>query len=117
MASVTRDPSVNGVERRFEGDCANARLVESFLVREGIHERFSSQLIALKLLCMFDLRPLLRKGEAIEKWRQEFPEIKGKVLCNKNIIFTHKIEYLVDRYCPPCIIRAVYRLRSGRLSQ
>lgn len=112
MASVTRDPSVHGVERRFEGDCANARLVEDFLTAKGVRERFDSQLVALKLLCMFDLRPLLRKGEAIQRWRQEFPEIKGRVLCNKNIIFTHKIEYLVDRYCPRCVIRAVYRLRS-----
>lgn len=116
LASVTRDPSVQGVERRFEGDCANARLVEAFLVEKGVHERFASQLAALKLLCMFDLRPLLREGKAIERWRQEFPEIKGKVLFNKNIIFTHKIEYLIDKYFPPYLIKPIYSLRSKRSS-
>ena len=112
MASVTRDPSVLGVMRRFEGDCANARLVEAFLTRQGVRERFDKQLAAHKLLCIFDLRPLLRKGESIDRWRNEFPEIKGKVLSNKHIKFAHKLEYLIDMYCPPAVIKAVYRWRS-----
>ena len=113
MASVTRDPSEQGVMRRFQGDCANDRLVEAFLTREGVRERFDQQLAAHKLLCMFDLRPLLRKGEALDVWRNEFPEIKGKVLFNKHIKFVHKLEYLTDRYCPPAIIKAVYKWRSS----
>ena len=112
MASFTRNPSTEGVERRFEGDCANARLVEDFLARQGVRERFAPQVVAHKLLCMFDLRPLLRMGEGLERWRNEFPEIKGKVLCNKHIKFAHKIEYLVDMYCPRSLIKAVYRWRS-----
>lgn len=117
MASITNAPDTQAVMNRFEGACANARQVEAFLGANGQSERFASQVAALKLYCMYYLRPLLRKGEGVARWRREFPEIKGKVLCNKSIIFTHKIEYLVDRYCPPCVIRAVYRLRSGRSSQ
>lgn len=115
--SITHAPSEQAVMNRFEGACANARQVEAFLGANGQSERFAPQVAALKLYCMYYLRPLLRKGEGVARWRREFPEIKGKVLCNKSIIFTHKIEYLVDRYCPPCVIRAVYRLRSGRSSQ
>ena len=115
MASITNAPDAQAVMNRFDGACANARQVEAFLERNGQAERFAKQLTALKLYCMFYLRPLLRKGEGIDKWKKAFPEIKGKVLFNKSIIFTTEIEYLVDRYCPPCIIRAVYWLRS-RLS-
>ena len=111
MASITRDPSPQAVRRRFEGDCANTRLVEAFLEGKGEAFRFTPQLAALKLNSMFDLRPLLRKGAAVAEWRNAFPEIKGKVLCNKNITFTHKIEYLMNRYCPPSVIKAIYRLR------
>ena len=114
MASMTRDPSGKGVLRRFEGDCANTRLVEAFLDGKGEGMRFTPQLTALKLNSMFDLRPLLREGEAVTEWRNAFPEIKGKVLCNKYITFTHKIEYLLNRYCPPGVIRAVYSLRRRR---
>lgn len=110
-ASVTRDPSEEAIMRRFEGDCANTRLEEAFLEGMGDKQRFTPQLTALKLSSMFDLRPLLREGEKVDEWRNAFPEIKGKVLCNKYITFTHKIEYLLNRYCPPCVIRAVYRLR------
>ena len=113
MGSVTRDPSEQGIMRRFQGDCANDRLVEAFLTREGVRERFAQQLAAHKLLCLFDLRPLLRKGEAIDLWRNEFPEIKGKVLCNKHIKFAHKVEYLMVRYCPPAVIKAVYKWRKS----
>ena len=112
LASVTRDPSGPAVMRRFEGDCANTRLVEAFLEGKGEGRRFIPQLAALKLNSMFDLRPLLRKGLMVAEWRNAFPELKGKVLCNKYITFTHQIEYLMNRYCPPCIIKAVYRLRS-----
>lgn len=112
MASITNNPSWQGVMNRFEGACGNARLVESFLIEKGEQKRFAKQINALKLYCMFYLRPLLRKGESIDKWRNEFPEIKGKVLCNKHIKFAHKLEYLVDMYCPPAIIKAVYRWRS-----
>ena len=110
-ASVTRNPSEEAIMRRFEGDCANTRLEEAFLDGKGEKKRFTPQLTALKLSSMFDLRPLLRKGVKVDEWRNAFPEIKGKVLCNKYITFTHKIEYLLNRYCPPCVIRAVYRLR------
>ena len=116
MASITRDPSPRAVKRRFEGDCANTRLVDAFLEAKGEKMRFTPQLAALKLNSMFDLRPLLRKGEAVAEWRNAFPEIKGKVLCNKYITFTHQIEYLMNRYCPPRVIRAVYRLRRRRAS-
>ena len=112
MASITNASDAKSVMNRFEGACANARQVEAFLDRNGLNERFAPQLTALKLYCMFYLRPLLRNGEGVDRWRNAFPEIKGRVLCNKSIIFTHKIEYLVDRYCPRCVIRAVYRLRS-----
>ena len=112
MLSVTRDPSAQGIKRRFEGDCANARLVEAFLTRQGVRERFASQLAALKLQAMFDLRPLLRKGECLAEWRSAFPEIKGKVLSNKHIIFAHKLEYIIARYCPAAIVKLVYRWRS-----
>ena len=112
MASITNSPSPLAVERRFKGASSNARLVESFLAGKGEAERYASELTALKLYCMFYLRPLLRKGEGIDKWRNEFPEIKGKVLCNKHIKFAHKLEYLVDMYCPPAIVKAVYRWRS-----
>jgi hypothetical protein len=33
-------------------------------------------------------------------------------LSNKHIKFVHKLEYLVDMYCPPAIIKAVYKWRS-----
>ena len=116
MVSLTRNLSEQAILRRFEGDCANTRLVEAFIAGKGAQESFSSQLAALKLCSAFDLRPLLRKGERIGEWRNAFPEIKGKVLCNKYITFTHKIEYLMNRYCPPCVIRVVYRLRRRRAS-
>ena len=112
MESLTLAPSAQSVISRFEGACTNARQVEAFLDGNGQSECFSTQLTAMKLYCMFYLRPLLRKGEGVERWRKAFPEIRGKVLCNKSIIFTHKIEYLMDMYCPPCLIRAVYKLRS-----
>lgn len=109
--SLTHAPSRQAVLDRFEGACANARLVESFLERNGQRESFAPQLVALKLYCMFYLRPLLRKGECVREWRNAFPGIKGKVLCNKSITFTHKIEYLLDMYCPPFIVMGVYGLR------
>ncbi|MBQ2502448.1 MAG: hypothetical protein II524_08335, partial [Bacteroidales bacterium] len=68
--------------------------------------------VALKLYCMFYMRPLLRKGEGLDKWRKEFPEIKGKVLLNKNINFTTKMEYLVDKYCPVAVVKAIYKWRK-----
>lgn len=111
MASITNASGIQAVMNRFDGACANARQVEAFLDGNGQTERFASQLVALKLYCMFYLRPLLRKGENISEWRKAFPEIKGKVLCNKNITFTNQIEYLVDMYCPRRMIRAIYRLR------
>ena len=113
MGSVTRDPSEKGVMSRFQGDCANDRLIETFLAKEGVLDRFTYQLTAHKLLCMFDLRPLLRKGEAIDMWRNEFPEIKGKVLSNKHIKFAHKVEYLMVRYLPASVIKQVYRWRKN----
>jgi glycosyltransferase involved in cell wall biosynthesis len=112
LASITNAPSSLAVERRFKGASSNARLVESFLAGKGEAERYAPELTALKLYCMFYLRPLLRKGESIDKWRKEFPEIKGKVLSNKHIKFAHKLEYLVDMYCPPAMVKAVYRWRS-----
>ena len=112
MSSITNNPSPQGVLRRFEGACANTRLVQSFFVGKGEEKNFARQLTALKLYSMFYLRPLLRKGEAIDIWRNEFPEIKGKVLSNKHIKFAHKLEYLVDMYCTPAIIKAVYKWRS-----
>ena len=111
MASITNAPGVQAVMNRFDGACANARQVEAFIERNGQVERFAKQLTALKLYCMFYLRPLLRKGECISEWRKAFPEIKGKVLFNKSIIFTNQIEYLVDMYCPRHMIKAIYRLR------
>ena len=113
MASITNAPSALAVERRFKGACANARLVESFLVKKGKQDDFAPQLTALKLYCMFYLRPLLREGEAIDKWRNEFPEIKGKVLSNKHIKFAHKVEYLLVRCCPAAVIKQVYRWRKS----
>lgn len=114
--SLTRNLSVESIMSRFEEDCANTRQVEEFLGMQGAVDRFSSQLTALKLDAAFDLRPLLRKGERTGEWRNAFPEIKGKVLCNKYITFTHKIEYLMNRYCPPGVIKAVYRLRRRRVT-
>ena len=113
MASITNAPSSLAVERRFRGACANARLVEGFLAGKGEEKRLASQLTALKLYCMFYLRPLLRKGEGIDKWRKEFPEIRGKVLCNKHIKFAHKVEYLLVRYCPAAVIKQVYKWRKN----
>ena len=105
---------IEEIRDRFGDACANARQVESFLERNGKKECFIPQLTSLKLCSMFYMRPLLRRGEGLAEWRGAFPEIKGKVLCNKYITFTHKIEYLLNRYCPPGVIRAVYRLRRRR---
>ena len=105
-------PSASSVEGRFDGACANARQVEGFLAKHGELERYASQLVALKLYCMFYMRPLLRKGEGLDKWRKEFPEIKGKVLLNKSINFTPKMEYLVDKYCPVAVVKAIYKWRK-----
>ena len=112
-ASITRAPSAQAVNNRFDGACSNARMVEGFLTQKGEKERLASQLVSLKLYCMFYLRPLLREGEGIDRWRNEFPEIKGKVLCNKHIKFAHKVEYLMVRYCPPAVIKQVYRWRKS----
>lgn len=112
LDSITRNPSPESVIRRFEGDCGNARLVEAFLSRQGARGRFASQLVALKLYSAFDLRPLLRRGECIGRWRNEFPEIRGKVLSNKHVSFAHKLEFLIDMYCPAAVVKAVYRWRS-----
>ena len=112
MASITNTPSSRAVESRFLGAKANAKMVEDFLSRQGEKDRYASQLVALKLYCMFYLRPLLRQGEAVAEWRSAFPELKGKVLSNKHIKFAHKLEYLIDMYCPPAIIKAVYKWRS-----
>ena len=87
--SITNASSEQAILNRFYGACANARQVESFLVENCGEKQFSGHLAALKLYCMFYLRPLLRKGEGLEEWRKVFPEIKGKVLCNKHIIFAH----------------------------
>ncbi len=111
-SSITNSPSASSVEGRFDGACANARQVEGFLAKHGELERYASQLVALKLYCMFYMRPLLRKGEGLDKWRKEFPEIKGKVLLNKNINFTTKMEYLVDKYCPVAVVKAIYKWRK-----
>ena len=113
MVSITNSASSQAVQGRFRGACANARLVEDFLVRNGSAGSYASQIAALKLYCKFYLRPLLRKGESISEWRTEFPEIKGKVLFNKHIKFAHKLEYLTDMYCPPAIIKAIYKWRSN----
>lgn len=113
MASITNAPSSEAVGRRFRGAAANAKMVEEFLAGQGEKDRYASQLVALKLYCMFYLRPLLRQGEAVAQWRNAFPEIRGKVLSNKCINFTHKLEYLTDRYCPPSLIRLVYKWRKG----
>ena len=112
MASITNTPSSRAVESRFLGAKANAKMVEDFLSRQGEKDRYASQLVALKLYCMFYLRPLLRQGEAVAEWRSAFPELKGKVLSNKHIKFAHKLEYLIDMYCPQAIIKAVYKWRS-----
>lgn len=112
MASITNSPSAASVEGRFDGACANARLVERFLKENGKLESYASQVAALKLYSMFYMRPLLRKGEGLDRWRKEFPEIKGKVLLNKSVNFTSKMEYLVDRYCPPAVVKAIYRWRK-----
>ena len=109
--SITHADSVSAARRRFEEACANACRVESFLAGKGMKERYASGLVALKLNAMFFMRPLLREGAGIGEWRKAFPEIKGKVLCNKSITFTHQIEYLMNRYCPPRVIEAIYRLR------
>ena len=113
MASITNAPSAQAVERRFHGARANARMVEAFLVKNGESENYASQLTALKLYCMFYLRPLLREGKGLDEWRNAFPEIKGKVLCNKHIKFAHKVEYLMVRHCPASVIKKVYKWRKG----
>ena len=112
--SMTHASSDQAVRDRFGDACANARQVETFLEANGCRDRFTFLLTALKLCSMFYMRPLLRRGEGLAEWRGAFPEIKGKVLCNKYITFTHKIEYLLNRYCPPGVIRAVYSLRRRR---
>lgn len=111
--SITHSPSVKAVLNRFDGACANARQVERFLEGKGEKGRFSSRLTALKLYCMFYLRPLLREGEAIAEWRSAFPEIKGKVLFNNHIKFVHKVEYLMVRCCPAALVKMVYKWRKG----
>lgn len=110
--SMTHAPSAEAVIKRFSDACANARLVEAFLAGKGLGGRYAAQVVALKLFSMFYMRPLLRLGDGIPEWRGEFPEVRGKVLCNKYISFQHKIEYLVDRYCPRSIIKTIYRWRS-----
>lgn len=113
MASITNAPSSQAVERRFHGASANARMVEAFLTKRGESDRYAQQLTALKLYCMFYLRPLLREGKAVAEWRSAFPEIKGKVLFNKHIKFAHKAEYLMVRCCPAAVIKMVYKWRKG----
>lgn len=113
MASITNAPSSQAVERRFHGARANAKMVEAFLAKKGESDRYAQQLTALKLYCMFYLRPLLREGEAVAEWRSAFPEIKGKVLSNKHIKFAHKVEYLMVRCCPAAIVKMVYKWRKG----
>ena len=111
--SITHSTSVKAVLNRFDGACANACQVERFLEGRGEKGRFSSRLTALKLYCMFYLRPLLREGKAVAEWRSAFPEIKGKVLFNKHIKFAHKAEYLMVRCCPAAVIKMVYKWRKG----
>ena len=111
--SITNASSWQAILNRFHGACANAAQVESFLVENCGRKKFSDHLAALKLYCMFYLRPLLRQGEGIEEWRKALSEIKGKVLCNKHIKFAHKVEYLMVRYCPAAVIKQVYRWRKN----
>ena len=113
MESITRNPSAEAVSRRFGGACANTELVESFLEREGIGEKYAAPLTALKLYSKFYMRPLLRQGEGIDAFRKAFPEIKGHVLFNKEINFVHKIEYFVAMYCPASIIMILYKWRKS----
>lgn len=116
MSSITRNPSVEGIMKRFEGDSGNARLVEDFLTRKGARERFADQLVVLKLNALFDLRPLLRKGKCVQLWRSEFPELKGQVLRNPRVRLAHKIEYLIVKYCPTPLIKLAYKWRSNSRS-
>lgn len=116
MASITREPSPEAVIRRFEGSNANVRLIEDFLREKEEDVNYAPQLSALKLYSKFYLRPLLRKGEGIDEWRAQFPEIKGNILFNKHIKFANKVEYLLVRYCPASMIKILYRWRSSSRS-
>lgn len=110
--SITHASSAQTVLSRFEGACANARQVDDFLRRRGVKDHLSAQVVAMKLCCMFYLRPLLRQGEGVGKWRNEFPEIRGKVLFNPYISVNHKMEYLVDKYFPVGLIKLAYKWKS-----
>ena len=114
--SITHSSSAQTILSRFEGACANARQVESFLRQHGEKDRLGSQIVAMKLCCMFYMRPLLRQGEGIGKWRKEFPEINGQVLFNPYICLSHKVEYLIDKYCPVGLIKLAYKWRSNSRS-
>lgn len=109
-SSLTNDSSENAIVRRHLGLAENVRTIEKFLIKENINKTYGKQLIALKLEANFYLRPLLRKGKSIEMWRNAFPEINGKVLANRFIEASHKIEYLSVKYLPEKVISFVYKI-------
>ena len=110
--SITHAPSDQAVTTRFRGACANARQVDAFLKSHGAGRRYAPEIVAMKVYAMFYFRPVLRKGQGLAEWRKAFPETKGKVLFNKHIKFAHKIEYMLNIYFPPAIIRLVYKWRK-----
>ena len=110
--SLTWAAGMEAASKRFRGAVANTALVDTFLRKVGADSQFSDELAAQKLFSKFYLRPLLKQGLGLKEWRGAFPDIKGKVLSNKHIIFEHKLEYLLFTYLPASYVRFLAKIRG-----
>lgn len=94
QASMSREPGIEQITKRFEDSYANSQIIISFLQSHG-YANNSKSIIRAKIRPKQTLWPAVNDIKGIKKWKSIYPEINRKVIFDSRFPVIIRIKFLL----------------------
>lgn len=93
--SISGQTDPEKIVKRYEQIRENVKTIEDIARRNGIYDKYTKPLIALKFRAKSELDSLLNEKKYRKLWKESFKEINTHILTSPYISFRQKIKYIL----------------------
>lgn len=96
--SIVMSKDDSAIKRRIKENLENHRLVERILKEHNLSEKYSSELLALKLIVKNSIRSYFPSKEYYKLWKNTYPEMTVYLFKSNHISFKSKVAYFLTMF-------------------